>query len=531
MIEGIYLKNKDLKKNYNILFENQNVFENTISLKVINDIEVKDISFEIKFTKKIIAYRSHEYKWKKINRKKNHILNQHCPKIIVFEDYTYMLSSKNIGAWEIQNPNQILWILKSSELHPIFSYGKGNYRNFVDYFKLENYKLKLLFSKKPVPEFSRSKIPFTPIICFTDHCDFDTNESLEKQLTFFSQNNVKVSKGFFLNHFSKRENNSSYENDKSLLLKFDKSGHELFYHALTQSIRKNKTAINEFVNFNPPKEFLVSTYVDHGYQPYNYTLKNHSELGEKEWTKIISEKGIKNLWTYLDSGTSQKGIINQLNPYSFTPKRLIKNHIFRPIFIFRTLLFFNSTEELLLKYKLSASHFKKILLGKEIKLVPLFLTTVYKCLFYCISTILIKKKRNKVFKYSKYTPFIFQHKIKGITFNFFQTVEVTNFEKTFSKKNIELLIEESGAIIAHCYFSSPLTTQKGKLFHGDTISKINEENFALLKEKLQKNKIWNPTISELINFTTETSKLEYHTIEDEIKVKATTIPTRYIKYV
>lgn len=147
-----------------------------------------------------------------------------------------------------------------------------------------------------------------------------------------------------------------------------------------------------------------------------------------------------------------------------------------------------------------------------------------------MSTILIKKKRNKVFKYSKYTPFIFQHKIKGITFNFFQTVEVTNFEKTFSKKNIELLIEESGAIIAHCYFSSPLTTQKGKLFHGDTISKINEENFALLKEKLHENKIWNPTISELINFTTETSKLEYYTIEDEIKVKATTIPTRYIKY-
>ena len=77
MMERIYFKNKDLDENCNILFENQNVFQNTISLKVINNIEVKEISFEIKFSKKIIAYRSHEYKWKKINRKKNHILNQH----------------------------------------------------------------------------------------------------------------------------------------------------------------------------------------------------------------------------------------------------------------------------------------------------------------------------------------------------------------------------------------------------------------------------------------------------------------------
>ena len=107
---------------------------------------------------------------------------------------------------------------------------------------------------------------------------------------------------------------------------------------------------------------------------------------------------------------------------------------------------------------------------------------------------------------------------------------MTNFEKTFSKKNVDLLIQETGAIIAHCYFSSPLKHQKGKLFKENKISKKNDENFSYINSKIKNNEIWNPTISELIDYTIKTSEIEFYLSDGEIKIN-TEIAVRYIQYV
>ena len=80
---------------------------------------------------------------------------------------------------------------------------------------------------------SRSIKSFSAIACFTDHCDFDTLSNLQLQRTFFKEKDIKVTKGFFLNHFSKRQDNASYERDKMELDLWINDGHELCYHSLS----------------------------------------------------------------------------------------------------------------------------------------------------------------------------------------------------------------------------------------------------------------------------------------------------------
>jgi len=57
--------------------------------------------------------------------------------------------------------------------------------------------LALLFPLDEGIEISRSKIPFSAIACFTDHCDFDTLRNLKQQRQFFKTYNIRITKGFF----------------------------------------------------------------------------------------------------------------------------------------------------------------------------------------------------------------------------------------------------------------------------------------------------------------------------------------------
>lgn len=48
----------------------------------------------------------------------------------------------------------------------------------------------LLFTKADAIEISRSKIPFSAIACFTDHCDYDTLPNLKLQRQLFAKTNI-----------------------------------------------------------------------------------------------------------------------------------------------------------------------------------------------------------------------------------------------------------------------------------------------------------------------------------------------------
>src|SRR5690606_11674380 len=142
-------------------------------------------------------------------------------------------------------------------------------------------------------------------------------------------------------------------------------------------------------------------------------------------------------------------------------------------------------------------------------------------------------ERKKPFLYAKYAPLLFKHKIGDEYFNMFQTLEVTNFEASFCKKDIDLLINESGVCIAHCYFSSPLKHQKGKLFYKSDVSPKNEENFKYLGEKIKDKAIWNPTLIEFSEFYNEILDMGYHIDSETGKVieNNSKVPIKYISYV
>ena len=154
---------------------------------------------------------------------------------------------------------------------------------------------------------------FSAIICFTDHCDFDTAENLKIQLYFFNENHIKITKGFFLNHFSKRADNASYENESEILDLWRNSGHELCYHSLSQSIKSSEESLSEFLNFEPPFSD-VNVWIDHGFQPYNFSFYKKFGIDDKLFEDKLINKNINVLWNYIDSGTATNGIINQLNP-------------------------------------------------------------------------------------------------------------------------------------------------------------------------------------------------------------------------
>ena len=132
--------------------------------------------------------------------------NWYSPKILKLQDGTIVQANQNIGIWEIERKSKTLyWHFNPKNAKPIANYDKLNVKTIEQAKSPLNlkYALALLFSKDVGVEFSRSKIPFSAIACFTDHCDFDTEENLIKQREFFKKYNIKVTKGFFLNHFFK----------------------------------------------------------------------------------------------------------------------------------------------------------------------------------------------------------------------------------------------------------------------------------------------------------------------------------------
>ncbi|MGB5929635.1 MAG: hypothetical protein WBH03_15750, partial [Cyclobacteriaceae bacterium] len=458
---------------------------------------VRRLAFCIEFVQPIVALRSASYQWADLARNSELIANEHSPKILVLADGTHVVSAQNTGLWQLsgKKSNVLTWVLKDIHLTPLFQFSEKGAHRFKKTFLTHGYNLKLLFSSHAVPEFSRSSIPFTPIVCFTDHCDFDTETDLEKQLAFFNQHGIRVTKGFFLNHYSKRADNASFEREPGQVSAFADSHHELAYHSLTQSIRSKEDAKEEFARFSSPVSPPLSTWIDHGKQPYNYTRIGTSPLTENEWADAVYSKGIRYLWNYLDAGQAKNGCLNQLNPDHFTIARLQANNKTGLFFLFRTILFYHGGEKEVENYKSIAGRLKQVMQKKKAGQIPRISKDLFSTLGFVLSHLTDSKKRHRPFRWAKYAPYIFRHTVGGREFFFFQTAEVTDFESVFSPRNIDLLIEEKGAITVHCYFSSPLSYQKGRLFANGEVSEKNRENFAYLGEKVRNKEVWNPTLS------------------------------------
>lgn len=472
--------------------------------------KINSFDIEIRFSQPIIEFRNHDYQW--VNCNSDRIANEFCPKIIKLKDGTLVQGNRNIGIWEVNKKQKkvLLWRFNPQYASSLTNYIKDQNEVTIQSANQNfNWKqnLAILFSKKNAIEFSRSKIPFTAIACFTDHCDFDTSENLKIQRAFFKQNNIKITKGFFLNHFSKRTDNASYENDTIELKQWEDDGHELCYHSLSQSIKSESESSSDFFNFIPPNSD-IPTWIDHGYQPYNLSLFKNKKITQADYESNLINKNIKILWNYIDSGKATVGVINQLNMKQFTLLSFLKgNKGLRfskqlQLMTKNMMFHFYGDQELILKYKSIAGNFKKVIYQRDKNKFYALLKDGLSLVFSILSVFIFwNTNKNKVYKLAKYSPILFKHTIFEKEFYIFQTLKMVNFEKALCKKNIESLIKEKGVFIAHTYFSVPMKYHKGRLFYSaNEINYIVEENFNFLGSKILNQEIWNPTLKELVGY-------------------------------
>lgn len=490
--------------------QNLNVYENKLVIDCSKVIETTNsFTIEIEFEVKISSFRNHDYTWQDVNS--DRIANEYTPKIIKLADGNYVQANINQGIWEVhkKSPFKLIWKFNPEYSKPITEYvgptaQKRIYQAHDKGVFVENPTL--LFSKNGALEISRSKIPFSAIACFTDHCDFDTLDNLKLQRQLFSKTNIKVTKGFFVNHFSKRNDNASYANDKEELDLWANDGHEMCYHSLSQSIKSDDESFTDFENFETP--YSCKVWIDHGFQPYNFTLFTKNAIDKSVYENQLRTKNINTLWNYIDSGSATKGVINQLNTTHFTLNAFskgIKNFSFktRMIQLFKNIIFhYDNDEKRVRNYIDTLTHTKSVLKKKKLNsLFPLLknalplLQPVFKVIFFWNSV------KSKPYKVAQYAPLVFKHTIADEEFYIFQTIEMVDFKKALHQQNINSLIDEAGIFMAHTYFSVDMKHYSGKLFQSEgEFDEVVVANFHYLGSKIAENKIWNPTLSELISY-------------------------------
>jgi len=383
---------------------------------------------------------------------------------------------------------------------------------------------------------SRSKIPFAATACFTDHCDFDTAANLARQREFFKSKKITITKGFFLNHFSKREDNASWEKDAAELQQWQADGHELCYHSLSQSIKTKDESLTDFYSFSPP--LPISTWIDHGYQPYNLSLYQKEGLDARKFAENLKGKKIDILWNYIDSGTATSGVLNQLNAENFTLEAFskgIKTKSFKKrmsLLIKNSIVHFYSDEKLIKKYAQLASSFKKVKQTKSVGALFSFNGKVVNVSIPLLKLILFWNRfKGKTYPLAKYQNLFFEHEIEGKKFVIFQTLELLDFANALDRKSVDTLINEKGVFIGHTYFSVPMDYHDGKLFtNSGTINPKVSANFDYLGQCIGRGDIWNPTLRELVSFWKDYNKVRFQVSENGgISIKeGTEIPHRII---
>ena len=469
---------------------------------------------EITFQDPIEKIRNFDYQW--IDADNDFIATNLVPKIIKLSNGFFVQPNSTVGVWEFNKKykNKISWKFNHPDASALSVYKQISKRKFTSHkiaiptaSQKSIEKLALLFSKEGAVEWSRSKIPFSAVACFTDHCDFDTLENLELQRNLLKDSCVKITKGFFLHHFSKREDGVSWQNNAEYLKKWQEDGHELAYHSLSQSIKSNEESATDFLNFKPVEN--VVTWIDHGYQLYNFSLIENSKIVDKEsyFEKLESSK-ITTIWNYTDLGVSTTGVINQLNPTHFTLNNYWKGikgaSFFNKIQRFLKNVFYHyyADNNLIGHYKLVSHNFKNIIFNHKLREIPELINNSSSVVTPVLKIILFwNRYKNGTYRFAKYNSVVFPYVENEKRFIVFQTIDMLDLSQSLAPKNIDLLLKEKGLFIGHTYFSVPMKYHTGRMFiKENTIDENVADNFKYLGNKIKNDEIWNPTLNELTLF-------------------------------
>ena len=491
------------------------------------------------FDQPIRQLRHHDYRW--ISAKDSVLIPEFSNKILQLENGIYVQGSITQGIWEWhpQRPSELLWHFhpESAESLTVYS-GASNIKTRIGAQSPVLQELpSLLFSNTGVLEVSRTPIPFVGAVCFTYHCDYDTAENLKTQREFLQSVGVKVTKGFFLHHYSKRETNASWQNQSEELQLWAKDGHELAYHALSQSIKSDTESRNDFLNFKAPLPD-ISVWIDHGFQPYNWSLYQNSGYHDDELQTVMQRNGIAVFWNYMDTGRAAKGIINMLNRQQFTLQAFRQSIQHLPFLkrienTVKAIVFYADNHAHRIRNYIDAlSHFRLLKKTKHPKHAFALLQNVLPVFWNVISFLVSSKKQNLPFTLAEFSPVFFRHQFGNQVYTVFQSVELVDFVAGLSRENIDTLIDESGVLIAHTYFAVDMAHHQGRLLENATqIAHQSGLNFRYLGEQIAVQKLWNPTLSELLNAWQKFSNITFDVdVQGEILVNnGTDLPKRLIR--
>lgn len=496
---------------------------------------LSEFFLDIEFTERIASWRYLDYTWKTPGAKKL-VANSHSPKILKLEAGRTVVANNPSGCWEYQpDTGGLRWYFYHPMLSPTMVYDQNDQRHFLSSQVIKKGTILqngLISSHGKVEEWARTPMGFQPIVCFTDHSDFDTQSNLQIQRSLFSSLGIKVTKGFFLYDYTHKSENASFESADSRkeLLRWDHDGHELAYHALSQSYRGDQSEM-EFQEFKSPEGVRqVTCYIDHGFHPYNYTKQ---KLGDWTlWYAHMYGKGVRLIWSYIDSGEGNLFTVNQLNPEGFTLNAMLKSsRFFKAKGLkrsrktdFRNFLMYGMPENVLrtskfLKGSLEAFRSKPGL--KSMGSLAENLTELTTNLINPETIRSIKRKGKEIFDVNRFGTVFFKACNQQTTdIRVFQTLSVRDFDVVFSEEALENLQRESGLMIAHTYFSYTGENHEGRIFKNDSGEIRSEAKSALerLAKKIQAGQIWNPTITELSQYFLKFDSISYHKEGEDLKI-------------
>jgi hypothetical protein len=516
------------------------------SIEFSSDVVLSEVFLEIELESEVTGCRSTFYEWIS-PQESTWVANVHSPKMIRLDNGNTLVAGSTGGCWELDGRTKKLrWYFYHPDLSPLMTYDQEDRRHFLqEQLITAGTKISdaIFWTQGEVEEWARTPLGFVPTVCFTDHSDFDTLENLSVQREFFKSLGIRVTKGFFLYDYTHKQSNASFEDEssKAELIKWQEDGHELAYHALSQSYRGSQSD-EEFQNFSSPKELEpVTTYIDHGFHPYNFTKQ---PLGQwQNWYSHMERKGIRLIWNYLDSGEGNFFAINQLNPDGFTLRNILKsarlgneNGIKRSRYsTLRNLLMFGVPEEIFWAskyFKGSLFTFRRKPSLKESKRIFSTGKDLFASIFSSGVLKNINARLDSVFGHSRFTPLFFKaSNQKNTQIWVFQTLFVRDFDVVLSELALKKLVEEKGAFIAHTYFSYSNPGHEGRLFV-DSSWKIREEAqlaFSRLGQLVQKGLVWNPTLSELKQYMDQLGQIEYYHDGDELRIRNFAGITRKVK--
>lgn len=508
----------------------------TFKLEFHQDIELSEVYLEFEFSSPVKFCRSSAYRWVEPVGL-DWVANSHSPKILQCQNGYKVVAQSVQGCWEYSiQEKKLKWYLIHPELTPVMVYDQEDRRVFLQnqiVRKGTTFVDGVLWTKGDVEEWARTPLGFVPIVCFTDHCDFDTHENLPIQRKFLGELGIRVTKGFFLYNYTHKSENANFEEEdtQSELIQWESEGHQLAYHALSQSYRGQQSE-EEFRSFmSPPELKPITTYIDHGFHPYNFTKQ---PLGNWEsWYSHMEKKGVQLIWSYVDSGEGNLFSVNQLNPQGFTLHHILKSAqeakktgiLRNRKTLLRDLLMFGVPEEIFWASK----YFKGSLYGLKKGFTWKGITSVFVIGVQMLKTIFtsgifsnIKNRIHQVFPTARFAPLFFKApNQKDSQIWIFQTLFVRDFEVVFSKPALEKLLEDKGVMIAHTYFAYANPGHEGRFFEDQSwkIRPQTEKAFARLSEKIRNQEIWNPTLQEMKDFYDQINGLKYSPEGDKIVIR------------